>query len=330
MRLLTRADFDGLACAAVLKELGIIDCWKLVHPKDMQDGLVEVTDNDVLANVPYVKGCKLWFDHHSSEEERVAGVNFEGASYHAPSAARVIFDYYNGAAKLPHLKEMVSATDQVDSGRLSKEDIAAPSGWVLLGFIMDPRTGLGRVKDFTVNNFVLMDILIDACRTMNIDQILQLPDVQERVREYQAQNEKYINMILQYSRISWDMIITDLRGVSPIYTGNRFLMYSLFPDQNISIWIVDGSGKQNCVFAVGYSVVNRTATVDVGKLMLHYGGGGHRMVGTCQVPYADADQVLDELIDAIQAAEAATEKPGAELLSLEELEAILQEYGALF
>ena len=300
MRLLTRSDFDGLACGAILKDLGIIDCWKFVHPKDIQDGLVDVTDNDVLTNIPYAKGCKLWFDHHSSENERLGSdIQFEGASYHAPSAARIVFDYYDGAHKLPHLEEMVSAVDKVDSGRLTADEIIDPSGWVLLGFIMDPRTGLGRFKDFAISNYALMEMLIDACRTMTIKDILQLPDVKERVRVYWDQNEKYKKMILDYSHIDWEIIITDLRGVEPIYTGNRFLMYSLFPGQNISIWVVDGKGKQNCVFAVGYSILNRTATVDIGRLMLKYGGGGHHMVGTCQVPYEEADQVLNELVESI-------------------------------
>lgn len=326
MRLLTRSDFDGLACGALLKELGVIDCWKFVHPKDIQDGLVDVTDNDVLANIPYAKGCKLWFDHHSSEVERLGSdIEYEGASYHAPSAARVVYDYYGGKDRLPHFEEMVLAVDKVDSGRLTKDEIIDPSGWVLLGFIMDPRTGLGRYHGYTISNYALMEKLIDACRTLGIEEILALPDVVERIDLYWKQNEQYKEMILQYSHIDWEIIITDLRGVEPIYTGNRFLMYSLFPDQNISIVILDGRAKQNCVFAVGYSIVNRTATVDIGNLMLKYGGGGHHMVGTCQVPYEDADQVLRELVDYIHDTTEAPD-PDKPLLSVDELDAILQQF----
>lgn len=300
MRLLTRSDFDGLACAALLKELSIIDSWKFVHPKDIQDGLVEVDQNDVLANVPYVPGCKLWFDHHSSESERLGdNVNFEGESRLEDSAARVIYEYYGGKKQLPHFEEMINAVDKVDAAKLTKEEILKPTGWVLLGFIMDPRTGLGRFRNFRISNYDLMEDLIDACRTQNIDEILDNLDVQERVELYFEQDELFRNMIKQYTRIEKNVIFTDLRDVSPIYTGNRFLIYSLYPEQNISIWAVDGRAKLNCPIAVGHSVINRTSKTDVGKLMLKYGGGGHQKVGTCQVAYEEADHIIEELIAAM-------------------------------
>ncbi|MCL2126398.1 MAG: exopolyphosphatase [Oscillospiraceae bacterium] len=297
MRLLTRSDFDGLACAALLKEFGIIDSWKFVHPKDMQDGLVEVTDNDVLANVPYVKGCKLWFDHHSSESERLGeDMEFEGVSRIDDSAARVIYEYYGGKAKHPHFETMVIAVDKVDAAKLTKEEVLRPEGWVLLGFIMDPRTGLGRFRDFRISNYELMENLIDACATQDINQILANPDVQERVELYFEQDALFRDMLTTYTRIDGNVIITDLRGVETIYTGNRFLIYSLYDEQNISIWAVDGRGKQNCPIAVGHSIMNRTCKTDVGALMLKYGGGGHFQVGTCQVDYDDADKTIAELV----------------------------------
>ena len=301
MRLLTRSDFDGLACGAVLKELGIIDNWKFVHPKDMQDGLVEVTDNDVLANVPYVKGCKMWFDHHSSESERLGkDIEFEGESRIEDSAARVIYEYYGGKNKLPHFEEMIIAVDKVDAAKLTKEEILDPEGWVLLGFIMDPRTGLGRFRDFSISNYELMEHLIDACATHTIAEILENPDVQERVKLYYEQTALFKDMVAAHTKTYGNVIITDLRGVETIYTGNRFLVYSLYPDQNISAWVVDGRGKQNCPIAVGHSVLNRSSKTDVGALMLKYGGGGHFQVGTCQVDYDDADKVIDELIKAMK------------------------------
>ena len=293
MRLLTRSDFDGLACAALLKELDIIDSRKFVHPKDIQDGLVELTDHDVLANVPYVPGCKMWFDHHSSEDERLG---CEGASYVADSAARVIYDYYDGATRLPQFKPLIEAVDKVDSGKLNVEDVLNPKGWVLLGFIMDPRTGLGRFRDFRISNYDLMDDLIDYCRTHSIDEILEKPDVKERVDLYFEQDELFKDMIRTHSRTDGNVIITDLRGVETIYTGNRFLVYCLYPRQNISLWIVDGRAKQNCPIAMGHSIINRTSKTDVGKLLLEYGGGGHHQVGTCQVPYKDADRIIGELV----------------------------------
>ncbi len=297
MRLLTRSDFDGLACGTLLKELGIIDSWKFIHPKDMQDGLVEVTDNDVLANVPYVAGCKMWFDHHSSESERLGSeITFEGESRLAPSAARVIYDYYGGREKLPHFETMIHFVDKVDSGDLTINEILNPTGWVLLGFVMDPRTGLGRFRDFSVSNYQLMEILLDECRVKDINEILKMPDVKERVDLYDEQDKLFRKMALRHSRIAGNVIVSDLRNVDTIYTGNRFLIYSLFPHQNISMWIVDGRNKQNCAIAVGHSIINRTSNTDVGSLLLKYGGGGHKKVGTCQAVYDDADRVIEELI----------------------------------
>ncbi|MDR1136303.1 MAG: exopolyphosphatase [Clostridiales Family XIII bacterium] len=297
MRLLTRSDFDGLACAALLKDLGVIDNWKFVHPKDLQDGIVDVSSDDVLANVPYVKGAKLWFDHHSSETERLGSdIEFEGASRLADSAAGVIYDYYGGDEKLSHFKPMVNAVDKVDSAKLTRDEILNPTGWVLLGFIMDPRTGLGRFRNFRISNYELMERLIDACCTQSIDEILANADVHERVELYFEQDALFREMLKAHTRVQGNVIVTDLRGVDTIYSGNRFLIYSLYPEQNISLWIVDGRNKQNCPIAVGHSILNRSSKTDVGALMLKYGGGGHPQVGTCQVDYADADRVIGELL----------------------------------
>lgn len=301
MRLVTRSDFDGLICGMLLKEAGIIDHWKFVHPKDLQDGLFEATENDVLANVPYVPGCGLWFDHHSSEQERLdPSLKIPGESRLAPSAARIIYEYYGGETRFPKYKNMIESVDRVDSGNLTKEDVLHPEGWVLLGFISDPRTGLGRFRDFRISNYQLMEDLINHCRNMEIDDILALPDVKERVEMYHQQTQLYADMILKHTRTDGNVIITDLRDVSPIYTGNRFMVYSLFPEQNVSLWIVDGKQKQNVAIACGYSILNRTCQVDVGNLMLHYNGGGHKMVGTCQVPYDDADKTIDALVEALK------------------------------
>ena len=303
MRLLTRSDFDGLACAAVLKELGMIDGWKFVHPKDLQDGIVEVTDNDILANVPYVKGAKLWFDHHSSENERLGSdIEFEGASRLEDSAARVIYEYYGGKERMPLLENMIIAVDKVDSAKLTADEILNPSGWILLGYIMDPRTGLGRFRNFRISNYELMENLIEACRSQTIEQILENPDVKERVALYFEQDALFRTMVKEHTRTEKNVIVTDLRNVETIYTGNRFVIYSLYPEQNISMWIVDGRGKQNCPIAVGHSVLNRTSQTDVGNLLLQYGGGGHRQVGTCQVPYEEADDVIAQLIARMNAA----------------------------
>ncbi|MDR0952026.1 MAG: exopolyphosphatase [Oscillospiraceae bacterium] len=302
MRLLTRSDFDGLACGAILNELGMIDSIKFVHPKDIQDGVLEVTKEDILANIPYVPGCGLWFDHHSSEHERLGqNLDFEGESRRADSAARVIYEYYGGATRLASLEEMVLFVDKVDSAKLTRNEIINPTGWVLLGFIMDPRTGLGRFRNFRISNIQLMQQLMEACRTQSIDEILSNPDVKERVELYFEQNELFKNMLTEHTTLHKNAILTDLRNVETIYTGNRFLLYSLYPNQNISLWVVDGRQKQNCPIAVGHSIINRTSKTDVGKLMLKYGGGGHLQVGTCQISYDDVDRVLAEMIAKINA-----------------------------
>lgn len=283
-------------------ELGLVDTFKFVHPKDIQDGLVEADENDILANIPFIEGCGLWFDHHSSESERLGdSLKFKGESRLEDSAARVIYEYYGGEEKMPHLAEMVKYVDRVDAGKLTADEILSPTGWILLGFIMDPRTGLGRFREFRISNYQLMEVLMEACRTQTIEEILANPDVHERVELYFDQDAKFKDMVSKYTTVHGNAIVTDLRNVETIYTGNRFLIYSLYPEQNISLWLVDGRGKQNCPIAVGHSILNRTSKTDVGSLMLTYGGGGHPQVGTCQVPYEDADRVLEEMITTINA-----------------------------
>lgn len=298
MRLVTRSDFDGLACGALLKEAGIIDNWKFAHPKDLQDGIVEVDENDCLANVPFVPGCGLWFDHHSSEFERneLQG-KYKGESRIAPSCARIIYDYYGGEERFPQFTDMMVAVDKVDSGNLTREEVLNPTGWILIGFLMDPRTGLGRWRQFTISNYQLMEMLIDACRTMTIDEILSIPDVQERIEVYNDQTLKFKEMIIKYTSTNGNVIISDLRGVNPIYTGNRFLIYSLYPEQNVSAWIVSGRGGHGCSAAVGYSILNRTCTLDVGALMLKYNGGGHKAVGTCQFSDENMESELPKMLN---------------------------------
>ncbi|MFR9060742.1 exopolyphosphatase [Eubacterium callanderi] len=298
MRLITRSDFDGLVCGALLKEAGIIDHWKFAHPKDLQDGLVEINEDDCLANVPFVEGCGLWFDHHSSEFERnqLEG-KYKGESRITPSCARIIYEYYGGEERFSHFNEMLAAVDKVDSGNLTIDEIQNPEGWILVGFLMDPRTGLGRWRNFTISNYQLMEKLIDACRTMSTDEILNLSDVQERIEIYFEQTARFKDMVSKYTRTDGDVIISDLRSVDPIYTGNRFLIYSMYPEQNISAWIVSGKGGLGCSVAVGYSVLNRTSDIDVGSLMLKYGGGGHKAVGTCQFKDEEIEDKLPKLLD---------------------------------
>jgi len=302
MRLLTRSDFDGICCAALLKEVGMIDEMVYAHPKDLQDGKVEVTADDILANVPHVEGCGLWFDHHSSESERLDHQDrYEGTCWPAPSTARVVYEFL-GPDRLTRFDEMVRAVDKVDSAQLSREEITDPQGWVLLGFLCDPRTGLGYRRDFRISNLDLMTDLVDHMRSLTIEQILELPDVRQRIEYYRESNQAFEKMLRDTSRMEGPAVVTDSRGLAELPPGNRFLVYALFPEANISVRLIDGKNREFVSVSVGHSILNRTSKVDVGSLMLSYGGGGHKAVGTCQVPYADADRVLDEVVAAIKAA----------------------------
>ncbi|MGL1862438.1 MAG: exopolyphosphatase [Pseudodesulfovibrio sp.] len=301
MRLVTRSDFDGLVCATLLKHLDIIDDYLFAHPKDLQDGKVEVSKKDVLANVPYVEGCGLWFDHHTSETERLGEIKFEGESKPLPSCARVIYEYY-GADKFPkHFIELMDAVDKVDSANLTADEITKPTGWILLGYIMDPRTGLGRYRDYRISNYQLMLDMIEYCRSMNAEEIMEIQDVKERIDKYYADEAQFIEMLKNNSTAQGNALVIDLRDQDPIYCGNRFMIYTLFPDCNVSIRVIWGFKKQNVVFTVGHSILNRTSNTDVGKLMLSFGGGGHKAVGTCQVTESEVSETLKKVLDSINA-----------------------------
>ncbi|EGB13629.1 hypothetical protein DND132_0412 [Pseudodesulfovibrio mercurii] len=301
MRLVTRSDFDGLACATLLKQLNMIDDYLFAHPKDLQDGRVEVTENDILANVPFVEGCGLWFDHHTSERDRLGEIEFEGASIPLPSCARVVYEYY-GADKFPAAYgEFIKAVDKVDSADLTTDEITNPEAWVLLGFLMDPRTGLGRYRDYRISNYQLMLDMIEYCRTKSVEEILAIGDVRERADKYLKDREPFIDMLRDNATVHGDAVVLDLRRQEPIYCGNRFMVYSLFPECNISVRIIWGFKKQNVVVTVGHSILNRTSPVDVGALMLALGGGGHRAVGTCQVTEAQVPATLETILTRIDA-----------------------------
>ncbi len=303
-RLITRSDMDGLVCAILLKELDLIDEIKFVHPKDMQDGLVEVGPRDITTNLPYVASAYLAFDHHSSELERV-GDTYDNyvTDVDAPSAARVVYNYFGGAEKFPRISDdMMKAVDKADSAAFTREDILNPQGWELLSFIMDSRTGLGRFRNFSISNYQLMMQLIDYCREHHsIEEILALPDVKERLDIYEAHKLKARQQIERCSSIKKNFIVLDLRDEETIWATNRFMVYALFPQCNISAHVMWGRDQQNTVFAVGKSILNRTSNTQVGSLMLHYGGGGHDAAGTCQIENEHANTVRDELIAQINA-----------------------------
>jgi nanoRNase/pAp phosphatase (c-di-AMP/oligoRNAs hydrolase) len=303
-RLVTRSDFDGLVCAVLLQQLGLVEDILFVHPKDVQDGQVDIGPGDIATNLPYAPDAHLVFDHHHSETLR----NTTIAPNHvidpdAPSAARVVYDYYGGAERFPSVSpDLMRAVDQADSAQYSLQEVLAPTGWVLLNFLMDSRTGLGRFRDFRISNYQLMMQLIDACQRHSIEKILELPDVKERVELYHQQAEAFVAQLRRCSSVRGSVVVVDLRAEEVIHAGNRFMVYALFPHSTVSIHVLWGKQRQNTVLAVGKSILNRTSGADIGALMLSYGGGGHANAGTCQVPHNQADGVVEELVGHLNAA----------------------------
>lgn len=298
-RLITRSDMDGLVCGVLLKELGLIDDITFAHPKDMQDGLIEVGQDDITTNLPYVEGVFMAFDHHASEVERVGGKKENHIiDDKAPSAARVVYDYFGGKATFTRVPDdMMVAVDKADSAAFTKDDILNPKGWELLSFLMDARTGLGRFRDFSISNYQLMMQLIDYCRDHDkIEDILNLPDVKERVELFNDQQPKFKSQIERCTRVRGNVAVLDLRNEETIYAGNRFVIYAMFPQTNISIHVLWGKNKQNTVFAIGKSILNKTSKTNVGALCLSHGGGGHNAAGTCQVDNLKSDEILEDIV----------------------------------
>jgi nanoRNase/pAp phosphatase (c-di-AMP/oligoRNAs hydrolase) len=303
-RLVTRSDFDGLVCAVLLKALDLVDDIAFVHPKDVQDGVVPIGPRDITTNLPYSPHAHLVFDHHLSETVR----NVRIAPNHvidptAPSAARVVYDYYGGRERFPNVsEELMRAVDQADSAQYSLEEVLHPQGWTLLNFLMDSRTGLGRFRDFRISNYQLMMQLIDECSRRSVEEILQLPDVAERVELYHAQSELFVEQLRRCTSVRGTVAVVDLRPEETIHAGNRFMVYALYPDCSVSAHIIWGKQRQNTVIAVGKSILNRSSGADIGALMLSYGGGGHANAGTCQVPHDQADRAVDEIVDHLNVA----------------------------
>ena len=305
-RLVTRSDFDGLACAMMLKELQLIDEIKFVHPKDVQDGKIELTKNDITTNLPYDPRVGIAFDHHESEEERLKAVETGGKLIIDPkarSAARVVYDYYGGAKTFPRISEdLMTAVDKGDSADFTMDEILNPKGWVLLHYLMDARTGLGRFHEFRISNYALMMELIDYCLDHDIDKILELPDVKERVDLYFEQADLFKAQLQRIAQVHDKVVVLDLRNEEVIHAGNRFMIYALYPDTQISIHVAWGYQKQNTAIMIGKSIVNKGSNADIGALCLRYGGGGHRNAGTCQLDNDKVDAQLPEIIRALNEA----------------------------
>ncbi|MBO6149519.1 MAG: exopolyphosphatase [Lachnospiraceae bacterium] len=302
-RLVTRSDFDGLACAMMLKEMDMIDEIKFVHPKDVQDGKIELSKNDITTNLPYDPRVQIAFDHHESEVDRLKATETNGKLIIDPearSAARVVYDYYGGRERFPRISdELMAAVDKGDSADFTVDEILNPKGWVLLHYLMDARTGLGRFHDFRISNYDLMMELIDYCLEHGIDDILKLPDVKERVDLYFEQQELFKAQIERIARVEGKVVVLDLRNEETIYAGNRFMIYAMFPDTQISVHVVWGFRKQNTAVMIGKSIVNKASKVDIGELCLKYGGGGHHNAGTCQLGNDEVDSLLPDIIESL-------------------------------
>ena len=305
MRLVTRSDFDGLACAMMLRELDIIDAMKFVHPKDVQDGKVELSQNDITTNLPYDPRVALAFDHHESEVDRLKALETGGKLIIDPkarSAARVVYDYYGGKETFPRISdELMEAVDKGDSADFSLDEILHPTGWVLLHYLMDPRTGLGRFRNFRISNYDLMMQLIGYCMDHSIDEILELPDVKERVDLYFEQAELFEAQLKRIAKVYDKVVVLDLREEEVIHAGNRFMIYALYPETQISVHVAWGFRKQNTAVMIGKSIINKASDVDIGELCLQYGGGGHRNAGTCQLENDEVDAKLPDIIKALNA-----------------------------
>lgn len=300
-RLVTRSDFDGLVCAMLLKELDIIGEIKFVHPKDVQDGKVELSENDITTNLPFDKRVGLAFDHHESELIRNKREDYEGKYIidgDAKSAARVVYDYYGGAETFKNVsEEIMTAVDKGDSADFTEDEILHPTDWVLMNFLMDARTGLGRFHDFRISNYALMMELITYCVDHSIKDVLALPDVKERVDLYFEQQALFKAQLKRITKIVGKVAVIDLREETTIYAGNRFMVYAMYPETELSVHIAWGFRKQNTAVMIGKSIINKSSKFNIGELCLSYGGGGHANAGTCQLDNDKVDSELPVIFD---------------------------------
>jgi hypothetical protein len=292
MRLLTRADLDGLTSAILLQEVEKIDSIEFVHPKDVQDGKIEIDTNDVLANLPYDRRAGLWFDHHLSQVDHGTQAGIRGKFQLAPSAARVIADYYRAPA-FERYKDLLEATDKLDAAALTREEIVDPKGWILIGFTLDPRSGLGAFKQYFRH-------LMALAKEKSADEILADAEVRSHVDRLRRETEDFKRTLLATSTQDGNVVITDVRGRRNLPSGNRFLIYDLFPDANVSVRVADGHDGSYVSIQVGHSILKRDCKTNVGDLMARHGGGGHEGAGTCQPPIERAGSVLAEIVDVLK------------------------------
>ncbi len=299
MRLVTRGDLDGLTSAVILTMMEPIDEILLVHPQDITDKSVEIRSDDVLANVPYDHRAGMWFDHHllTASNEKPPK-EFKGRHALAPSAARLVYDYYverhPNDPRLLRLTKLVDETDRLDAAQLTPEDVNNPKDYILLGYTIDSRTGLGSFDDYFKQ-------LVEWLKTMSIEEVLQQPVVKERSARIRAEQADFTRLLKRNSFQLNNVVVTDLREILTLPAGNRFIIYTLFPESNVSLRVHWGPRHDSVVAAVGHSIFNRTCKTSVGELMSRYGGGGHRGAGTCVLPIEKAADAIDEILFELQA-----------------------------
>lgn len=291
MRLVTRADLDGMTCAILLSEVENIEEVDFAHPKDVQDGKTTLTKNDILANLPFDERAGMWFDHHISQAD-ASWNDFAGAYDVAPSAARVIANHYK-SPKFSRFEALLEATDKMDAAELTKDDIVAPKGWILIGYTLDPRTGLSDFRPYFRH-------VMDMAKSKHPEEILKDPQVAERVAKLRAEEQTFIASLKENSRADGNVVITDFRGKDNLPHGNRFLIYTLFPQQNVSLRVADGFNKKFVSIQVGHSILNRTCKTNVGELLIEHGGGGHFGAGTCQPPSEEANDVIKSIVGVLK------------------------------
>jgi oligoribonuclease NrnB/cAMP/cGMP phosphodiesterase (DHH superfamily) len=292
MRLITRADLDGLTSAILLQEVEPIEEVDFAHPKDVQDGRVALTANDILANLPYDERAALWFDHHLSQSDAAWNPQMRGNFEVAPSAARVIADHYK-SEKFGRFADLMEATDRLDAAQLTREDIVDPQGWILVGYTLDPRSGLGAFKEYFRH-------LMKLAKQQKVEQILQDPEVRKHVDRLKAEEPAFREHLKATSRQDGNVVITDVRGLKNLPSGNRFLIYELFPTANVSVRVADGRNNAFVSIQVGHNILKRDCKTSVGDMLAEYGGGGHIGAGTCQPAPADADRVIGEILETLK------------------------------
>jgi hypothetical protein len=291
MRLVTRGDLDGLTSAVIITSSEAIEEVVLIHPQDITDKRFEVRGGDILANLPYHPSCGKWFDHHllTQSNERPPE-KFEGRYGLAPSAARVVFEYYlEKNPKISSYETLLLETDRLDSAQLNIDDVLDPQGYILLGYTLDPRTGLGAFQDYFMK-------LLAWLKEKPLEEILKEPAVDERVVHLKEQDRRFREETTAHSRRDGNVVITDFRGLQPLPIGNRFIVYTLFPQANISVRLHAGPSPDRVAAAVGHSIFNRTSRTNVGELMSRYGGGGHKGAGTCLLPASHVDALVAEMV----------------------------------